>query len=113
MQSGSVSALDPNQNKFHTQQEDAIQEESKIIVTDTGEYTDATYGFVQRITDGRTGRSFFYVAGLSPLSTTGAAYYLLTKWNFLHKKYKNNQSFFIMLRFNPADYKKWTFCFEK
>ncbi len=54
-----------------------------------------------------------YTAGLSTLGTIGAANYLLTQWDSLYKKYGRDRAFFIMLKFDPHNYKNWTFSFEK
>ena len=111
--SGTASAFDPNLfPNMHSSVPD-IQEESEIIVQDVKNFTDPTYGFVQRIKDSETDRSLFYLAGLSTLGTVGAAHYLLTQWEYLYKKYGRERTFFIMLRIDPKDYKKWTFSFEK
>ena len=111
--SGTASAFDPNLlSHIHSSIPD-VDEESEIIVQDVKNFTDPTYGFVQRIKDNGTDRSLFYLAGLSTLGTVGAAHYLLTQWEYLYKKYGREKPFFIMLRFDPKDYKKWTFSFEK
>ena len=90
-----------------------VEQESEIVVKDVKNFTDPTYGFVQRVKDSRTDRSLFYLAGLSTLGTVGAAHYLLTQWESLYKKYGGETPFFIMLRIDPKDYRKWTFSFEK
>lgn len=112
MPSGTASAYDPHPFPTFNPQAMDIQEESEIIVRDVKNFTDTTYGFVQRTTDTR-GRAMFYVAGLSWLGTVGAAHYLLTQWQFLQKKYGNEKPFFIMLKFDSKDYRNWTFSFEK
>ena len=111
--SGTASAFDPNLFPYINSPIPDAQEESEIVVKDVKNFTDPTYGFVQRIKDNRADRSLFYIAGLSTLGTVGAAHYLLTQWEFLYKKYGTEKPFFIMLRFDPKDYKKWTFSFEK
>lgn len=112
MPSGTASAFDPNLIPYLHSPTPDVQEESEIIVRDVKNFTDPTYGIVQRTTDAR-GRSMFYVAGLSTLGTVGAAHYLLTQWRFLYKKFGREKPFFIMLRFDPKDYRNWTFSFEK
>jgi hypothetical protein len=111
--SGTASAFDPNLFPYLKSSIPDIEQESEIVVKDVKNFADPTYGFVQRIKDSRTGRSLYYVAGLSTIGTVGAAHYLLTQWEFLYKKYGGEKPFFIMLRIDSKDYKKWTFSFEK
>jgi hypothetical protein len=112
MPSGTASAIDPNLFQYINSPIPDFHEESEIVVKDVKNFADPTYGFVQRMIDNR-GRPIFYVAGLSILGTVGAAYYLLTQWEFLYKKFGKEKPFFIMLKFDPKDYKNWTFSFEK
>ncbi len=75
--------------------------------------SDGTYGFVERIVDHASNRSVFYVAGISELSTVGAAYYLMSEWANLHREYGDARSFLIVLQFNPNDYNRWNIAFKK
>lgn len=70
--------------------------------------TDSTYGFVERINDHENKRTVFYVAGLSELSTVGAANFLITEWEKLDKEFENNKKLLVMLKFDPSDYRIWT-----
>lgn len=69
------------------------------------EYGDLTIGIVEKLFDSRNHQTLFYVAGLSEHATIGAANYLKSHWYALNKKYKNNTSFLIVLKFNENDYK--------
>lgn len=69
---------------------------------------DSTYGFVERIIDHENKRTIFYVAGLSELSTVGAANFLITEWEKLQQEFLNDKNFLVMLKFEPNDYRKWT-----
>jgi len=62
MPSGTASAFDPNLFPYINSPISDFQEESEIVVKDVKNFTDPTYGFVQRTRDNR-GRSMFYVAG--------------------------------------------------
>jgi hypothetical protein len=112
MPSGTASAYDPNAISHAYSPIPDVQAASEIVVKDVRSFTDPTYGFVQRTKDSQ-GRTLFYVAGLSTLGTVGAAHYLLTQWKYLYKRFGREKPFFIMLRFDPKDYRIWTFSFEK
>ncbi len=73
--------------------------------------TDTTYGFVERIVSG--GRSFFYCAGRSELSTVGAAYYLTANWSRLADQYKDDCNFLVMLKIDPSDHARATVIFQR
>jgi len=73
---------------------------------------DSTYGFVERIIDHENKRSVFYVAGISELSTVGAANFLITEWGKLQQKFGNDKNFLVMLKFEPNDYRRWAKIFE-
>ncbi len=73
-----------------------------------------TIGFIERIAKSKENdHTLFYIAGLSELATKGAAYYLLTNWRYLYKKYKNDKSFLIAVTINEQDYKTSSISFEK
>lgn len=71
---------------------------------------DTHNGFIQRIV--KDTRSLFYIAGLSERGTVGAATYLSKNWKKLNKKYAQNKSFIIMLRFPSENLDIWTIDFE-
>jgi hypothetical protein len=73
---------------------------------------ESTYGFVERIIDHENKRSVFYVAGISELSTVGAANFLMAEWGKLQQKFGNDKNFLVMIRFEPNDYHRWTKIFE-
>ena len=84
-----------------------------MLVGDVPPITDTTYGFVERIVDEKRRRCVFYVAGLSELATAGAVHFLATEWARLYRKYGNNTSFVVMLRFEPTDFRRWSIVFER
>lgn len=86
---------------------------SKITVNNIPDISDSDNGFVQRIVDIQKGRSTFYVAGLSEKGTVGAATFLSKNWKMLNKKYSNDKSFIVMLRFSTDSFDNWTIDFEK
>jgi len=76
---------------------------------------DTLNGFIQRLilhNDGQT-RSVFYVAGLSEHGTIGAANYLIDNWRQLRKKYGENKSFTIVIRFPNSNYENFTIVSER
>jgi hypothetical protein len=64
---------------------------------------DTRCSFVQKVFDQTTNQAAFYVAGISIVGTTGAAYFLATRWKYLAKRYPSNQPFCIMLRITSDD----------
>jgi hypothetical protein len=72
--------------------------------------TDLRCGFIQRVIDQVSGQTAFYVAGMSSLGTTGAAYFLAARWSYLAEKYKTSKPFCVVVRINrerssrPRDY---------
>jgi len=84
-----------------------------IVVANLPPITDPTYGFVERLRDSEKLRNIFYIAGLSELSTVGAANFLMTNWQALQRKYGYETQFLIMLNFDPTDYQKGTIVFER
>lgn len=69
-----------------------------IAVKDVQDYSDKTYGFVQRIFDHKNKRNIFYIAGIDENSTAGSAYYLADNWKKLFNTYGPEKSFLIMLK---------------
>jgi hypothetical protein len=92
---------------------DPTQAQSAILVEGIPPITDTTFGFVERLVDPEQERSVFYAAGLSELGTVGAAHFLATEWARLYRKYGNSTSFVVMLRIEPADFRRWTIVFER
>jgi hypothetical protein len=72
-------------------------------------------GFIQRlvINNDRSSRSIFYVAGLSEHGTIGAANYLINNWKQLRRKYGDNSSFYIVVRFPTANFDNYTIVSER
>jgi len=75
--------------------------------------TDTTCSFVQRVVDQTTGQYAFYVAGMSSLGTTGAAYFLASRWQYLTNKYPGDKPFCIMLRISGTDARKHDILYER
>jgi len=92
---------------------DSEKQPPAVLMKDVPPITDKTCSFVERIVDHEADRSIFYVAGISELGTAGAAYFLMTEWERLHKKYGDSTSFVVMLRIEPTNFKRWSIVFEK
>jgi hypothetical protein len=107
---GSVSCLPRDEPDT---QAEPRQTRPAILVEGVPPITDTTCGFVERIVDHEQKRCVFYTAGLSELGTVGAAHYLATEWASLHRKYGNDTSFVVMLRFEPTDYRCRAIVFER
>lgn len=85
----------------------------EMVVGDAPADNDTTHGFVERIIDRDNGRAIFYAAGLSELATIGATHFLVQQWEQLRWRYGNDRPFTVMLRFDPADYRRWSIVFER
>lgn len=72
-------------------------------------------GFIQRIVRNNDGakRSSFYVAGLSERGTIGAANYLVKNWKKLRIKFKDTDSFIIVLKFPTNNVENYSIIFER
>jgi len=72
-------------------------------------------GFIQRliIKKDNKNRCLFYVAGPYEQGTIGAAYYLVNNWKALRKKYKDNESFVIVLGFPSSNINNYTIEMER
>jgi hypothetical protein len=81
-----------------------VNDNGAIQVQNVPNMSNTSNGFIQRIVSNSDDckRSLFYVAGLSEKGTIGAANYLLKNWKILSKKYRNYESFLIVLTF-PTD----------
>jgi len=92
-----------------------IEDMTCIQIKNVPNIKDPTNGFIQKlvINNDNNHRCLFYVAGLAEQGTIGAAHYLVDNWNVLQKKYKDNESFIILLRFPTSDYKNYTIDFER
>ena len=86
---------------------------SAIEISGTSPYTDTLYSFVQRVKNNNNNTIAYYVAGKSIIGTMGAAYFLISKWKYLQKKYQNSQPFCVILKISFEDYKKHTIICEK
>lgn len=86
---------------------------SGFMLDKAHETTDLRCGFVQRVIDQVSGQTTFYVAGMSALGTTGAAYFLATKWLYLANKYKEGKPFCVVLRMAESDLRTHEILFEK
>ena len=75
---------------------------------------DINCGFVQRVVDQVSGQTAFYVAGMLSLGTTGAAYFLATRWAYLAEKYNNyKKPFCVVVRISENDPCSHEIVFEK
>jgi hypothetical protein len=112
--SGTATAwFPPGSEKIHKARGDEEDIPSAILIDDVPDFTDTTYGFIERVNDPDADRMLFYVAGLSEFSTTGAAYFLASEWRSLERKYSDDQAFLVMLLFQEPDFTKWSIVFER
>lgn len=91
------------------------QNNSQIFIDNIPSLTDGNNGFIQRIYSNQDGQklSRFYVAGLSELGTIGAANYLAANWKRIRKKYNDDESFLIVLRFPTINLDNYTIVLER
>jgi hypothetical protein len=88
---------------------------TEIDIDNVPNFTSGEDGFIQRIirnTDG-TRKCSFYVAGLSERGTFGAANYLSQNWKILRKKFKDDQSFIILLKFPTSNIDQYTIILDR
>lgn len=92
-----------------------INDNSAIQITNVPNITDSANGFIQRlvVNNDDKKRCLFYAAGLSELGTVGATNYLVENWKALRKKYKDNESFVIVLRFPTSNINNYTIDLER
>jgi len=81
---------------------------SEIHINDLPNDINPLHSFIQRRFDQENGRMAFYVAGLTEISTVGAAYYLLTHWRDLYNRYHADQPFSVLISVNATNYKLHT-----
>jgi hypothetical protein len=76
---------------------------------------DGRVGFIQRLVTNHDGltKSKFYAAGLSEHGTIGAGNYLVNNWSRLRKKYKDSESFIIVIRFSSTNLENYTIDLER
>ena len=86
---------------------------SGFKLDDVPDITDTRCSFVLRVFDQTSEQTAFYVAGMSALGTTGAAYFLATRWGYLAKKYKDSKPFCVVLRIPGDDPRTHEVLFEK
>lgn len=89
----------------------------ELAIKNTSPITDPTQAFIEKIIDTNNNRSFFYVAGLSELGTTGAMQILTSEWNRFRKKYGKDKPFLIVVKINPMSLPpgpiQWSVIFER
>jgi len=92
-----------------------INDNQAIQVRNVPNLTDTSNGVIQRLVIDTTEckRSLFYVAGLSERGTIVAANYLLKNWKALNKKYKNDESFIVVIKFPTDNYDNFTIALER
>ncbi|MDY6857023.1 MAG: hypothetical protein SWO11_20410 [Thermodesulfobacteriota bacterium] len=86
---------------------------ASFVLQDVPPITDLKTSFVQRVFNQATGQTAFYVAGMSPLGTNGAMYFLITRWDYLVKKYPENTPFCVVLKISSDDGLKHEILFER
>ena len=84
-----------------------------IRISNIEPFTDISVGFVQKIIDTENNRYIFYVAGLSENSTAGSAYFLISNWKELNKKYGSNTPFHILLKVSEKNNQESEIILEK
>jgi len=86
---------------------------SGFVLQNVPDITSTRCCFVQRVFDQTTNQTAFYVAGMSALGTTGAAYYLAAQWRYLSKKYPHPKPFCVVLQIVSDDAHMYQVLFEK
>lgn len=79
-----------------------------IMVDGLPNITDGRQSFVQRLYDSENKRWVFYTAGISELGTVGSAYFLVSQWRKLYKKYGEKDSFSHIISVNQQNYQDST-----
>lgn len=92
-----------------------VDDNRAIQITGIPKINDPQNGFIQRIVTNQNGvqRSLFYAAGLTERGTIGAANYLMNNWKYLQRKFKNTDSFIILLRFTTNNLDNFTVDLER
>ena len=92
-----------------------VSDNSAIQLDNIPPLSDTLNGFIQRLvlTNDSSTRSVFYIAGLSEHGTIGAANYLIDNWRQLRKKYGDNTSFYIVIRFPTANFDNYSIVSER
>jgi hypothetical protein len=90
-----------------------VEDNRALQLGDGPPVTDPRCAFVQRAVDQATCQVAFYVAGPASLGTTGAAYYLVSEWKRLSKRFPGSQPFCVMLRITSDDAKQYEVLFER
>jgi len=103
----------PSGVRIDSQRPDDEDITSAIIIEGIPPIEDTTYGFVERIYDEESDRFIFFIAGLSEFSTVGAAYYLLSQWYQLDRKYRNREHFIVLLNFDDDDNRKFSVVLDR
>ncbi len=72
-------------------------------------------GIIQRLVSNSTDnkRNLFYVAGLSERGTIGAANYLAKNWKSLSKRYKDDESFIVVVTFPTENIDNYSVVLER
>ncbi len=84
-----------------------------IQIPSTPALTDSLTGFVQRTLLPGRARAAFYVAGISSQATLAAAYFLVSHWQYLRKRFGDQENFCVVLRADPTDYQRTTILMER
>ncbi len=70
-------------------------------------------GFVQRVLLPRGEGAALYVAGISSQATMAAAYFLLSRWAYLRRRFGDDERFCVVLRADPTDFRRCTVLMER
>jgi hypothetical protein len=89
------------------------EQPTEIAIDGIPPITDTNYSFVERIIENGTGRTVFYVAGMSDNATAGAANYLVSDWRQLQKKFGDKGPFLVVLRITPTNFEDSAVIFQK
>lgn len=88
---------------------------TEIDIDNVPNFTSGEDGFIQRVIKNADGirKSSFYVAGLSERGTIGAANYLAKNWRQLKKKFDDNESFIVLLKFPSSNIDQYSIVLER
>lgn len=92
-----------------------VNDNREVQVTHLPNFTNGEIGFIQKLVIDSNGvkRSLFYTAGISERGTVGAANFLVNNWKVLRKRYGDNKSFIIAIRFPNDNIDNYTIDFER
>jgi hypothetical protein len=87
---------------FETKLENRVSiRDNTIHIPGTTAITDQTQAII--VKKCRDGLAYFYVAGITEEGTLSASRYLAENWKQMHKKYPNEESFFMRLQYSQEN----------